>query len=85
MMAFDVWVRPLGESCRVRVSGTGNAKWLMQRLAGAFPLGNAQACQERQQLDVCSFEVPCSMPDSRNSLESALAEIPEVRLMTRPE
>ncbi|MEY4188809.1 MAG: hypothetical protein RIT02_3843 [Planctomycetota bacterium] len=85
MMAFDVWVRPLGERCRVRVSGTGNAHWLMQKLAESFSLGKAQACPELQQLDVCSFEVPCQLPHSRNRLENALAAIPEVRLMTRPE
>lgn len=32
MIAFDVWLRPLGNVCRVRVDGSQNATWLLDRL-----------------------------------------------------
>ena len=82
MNAFEVWVRPLGECCRVRVSGVGNAEWLLQRLSESHAINNAEPCSET---DTCSFEVPCSESTSRNRLEKALAAIPEVKLMMRPE
>ena len=85
MNAFDVWVRPLGKSCRVRVSGTTNAEWLLKRLGESFAVDNADPCREKQESDICTFEVPCKLPRSRNRLEKALASMPEVRLRMRPE
>ena len=85
MNVFDVWVRPLGESCRVRVSGTKNAEWLMQTLGESFTMGSAELCHEKQESNICTFEVPCQAPQSRNRLEKALASMPEVRLRMRPE
>ena len=85
MKPFEVWVRPLGESCRVRVRGIGNAEWLLRQLGESHSINNAEPCPETPEADICSFEVPCSEPKSRNRLEKVLASIPEVKLMMRPE
>lgn len=85
MDTFEVWVRPLGECCRVRVNGRSNARWLLQWLDDSLAIRNAQPCLETPESDICSFEVPCNEPKSRNRLERALAAIPEVKLMMRPE
>lgn len=85
MDAFEVWVRPLGECCRVRVNGVRNAEWLLERLDDSLAISNAEPCSETGESDICSFEVLCSEPRSRNRLERALAAIPEVKLSMRPE
>lgn len=85
MDTFDVWVRPLGESCRLRVSGTRNAEWLLETLSESFSMGNAEPCHKDHEADICTFEMPCQAPQSCSQLEKALASLPEVRLMMRPE
>jgi hypothetical protein len=42
--AFQVWLRPLGESCRVRVNGVRNAEWLLKRLGTSFAVN----CEQRR-------------------------------------
>lgn len=82
MEAFEVWVRPLGDCFRIRVTGVTNAEWLIQRLGESHVVSNAEPCTET---DTCSFEVPCTERKSRHRLEQILASIPEVKLMMRPE
>lgn len=85
MNAFQVWLRPLGESCRIRVNGVRNAEWLQERLGQSFTVDNAEPCHETLEPDIFTFEVPCDARQSRNRLEKALSSIPEVKLMMRPE
>ena len=85
MNAFQVWLRPLGERCRLRVSGVQNAEWLLQRLGQSIALSNTEVSPEASEPEIFTFEVPCKEPKSRSRLESLLASIPEVKLMMRPE
>lgn len=85
MNTFEVWMRPLGECCRVRVKGIDNARWLQQRLNELHVSCNGDPSAETEQSDICSFEVSCSESKSCDRLEKALASISEIKLMTRPE
>lgn len=85
MNAFQVWVRPLGESCRIRVNGVRNAEWLLKRLGTSFAIDNAEPCHETLEPGIVTFKVPCEAPQARNRLQKALSSIPEVDLMIRPE
>ena len=85
MNVFQVWLRPLGERCLLRVNGVENAEWLLQRLGQSIALSNTKVCPETSESEIFTFEVPCNEPKSRSRLESLLASIPEVKLMMRPE
>jgi hypothetical protein len=84
MTPFRVWLRPLGENCRVRVDGIGNARWLLTQLE------KVPAIRAIGQLDVeidaprCTFAIPYHASLSPATFQRALAAIPEVRLMLEP-
>ena len=85
MNAFQVWIRPLGGSCRVRVDGIENAKWLLDRLSHSFIFKTSKPVGETEGTSVCGFDVPYNPPLSRAKFESMLVAIPEVQLMAGPE
>lgn len=85
MATFRVWLRPLGESCRVRVDGFENARWLLNRLSQSFAFAPRRPFAEPEETSVCSFDVPYSPTLSRSIFQKFLAAIPEIRLMTGPE
>jgi hypothetical protein len=84
MNSFCVWIRPLGGTCRIRVDGLRNAKWLLNRLGHAFVFKTAEAIDEEDRGAHCSFRVAYNSQTSRRGLEKLLAAIPEVQLMTDP-
>ena len=55
MNAIHVWLRPLGESCRVHVNGMGNAKWLLERLSQSFFFKTSQPFVKTAESSVCSW------------------------------
>jgi hypothetical protein len=85
MNTFHVWLRPLGESCRVRVEGVENARWLIARLSQSRDLKISATFGAIEDTSDCSFEVPCNAALPRTRFERFLAAIPEVILMTQPE
>jgi hypothetical protein len=84
MISFRVWIRPLGDNCRVRVDGLGNAQWLLARL------GTLPAIRTIGQVDVeidvprCTFLVPYHAALSPATFQQLLKAIPEVQLMLEP-
>lgn len=82
MQRFRVWIRPLGEICRVRVEGLENTRWLLGRLGRAFVFKSCEPIQQEQ--DSCSFQVPYDEQLSRAGFEKLLAAIPEVHLLLQP-
>jgi hypothetical protein len=80
-----VWVRSLGNACRVRVEGTGNAQWLVDRLAQTPALAGLEFVDVKPDGTTCTFRVPNSAERTLASLEQELAHIPGVQLMLEPE
>jgi hypothetical protein len=85
MNAINVWLRPLGDFCRVRVDGIENARWLLDRLSQSFVFKTFEPFAETMGSSVCSFQVPYNPPLSRSKFERLLAAIPEVHLSREPE
>lgn len=84
MNAFHVWLRPLGDTCRVRVDGMKNAQWLLLRLGQSFVFKTAEPMDEEADSSCCTFCMAYSSQVSRRGLERLLVGIPEVVLMTDP-
>jgi hypothetical protein len=82
--SFHVWIRPLGDTCRVRVAGAQNAQWLLSRLGHGFVFKTAEPMNEEMDSSCCTFRVAYSPQMSRRGLETMLARIPEVVLMPDP-
>jgi hypothetical protein len=85
MNAFRVWLRPLGDFCRVRVDSIENARWLLGRLSQSFVFKTFEPFVETVGSSVCSFQVPYNPPLSRSKFERLLAAIPELRVSSDPE
>lgn len=85
MNTCQVWLRPLGDFCRVRVDTLENAKWLLSRLSQSFVFKTFEPFVETEGNTACSFRVPYDPPLTRSKLESLLRAIPEVRVMSEPE
>ena len=85
MNAFRVWIRPLGDFCRVRVEGLQNARWLLRRLGDAFVFQTCEGLREVEGSSCCTFQVPYNPPLSPAKFERLLAAIPPVQLKLEPE
>lgn len=85
MHEFQVWLRPLGDFCRIRVNGATNAGWLLQHLGRTFMIDTADPTPETHQPEVFTFDVPCETGETRSRLERALSLMREVNLMMGPE
>jgi hypothetical protein len=84
MKVFRVWLSPLGNNCRLRVDGLGNAQWLLNRLGHSFIFKTAQPLDEEAGSSFCSFRVAYDARTPQRGLEKLLAAIPEVQLMIEP-
>ena len=80
-----VWVRALGDRCRVRVESMETAHWLLQCLTEKSALAGLESVEIRRTTSGCLFELPNSTQRTLATLERALGEIPEVELMLSPE
>jgi len=84
MNIFRVWIRPLGEGCRVKVDGLQNARWLLNRLSQSFVFESSESIIDDQASSCSTFRVPYSPRNPRSKFEKLLAAIPEVKLMLDP-
>jgi hypothetical protein len=75
-----VWVRSLGNACRVRVEGTENARWLVNRLAETPALAGLEFVDVEGSGTTCTFRVPNSAERTLATMEKELADIPGVVL-----
>lgn len=84
MKEFRVWVRPLGEACRVRVEGLDNGKWLLDRLLNLTIIPNGEAVGRETSSGFYTFLVPYNAMVTRSKLAEVLAELSEVEVMCEP-
>jgi hypothetical protein len=84
MNTFRVWIRPLGDDCRVRVDGMQNARWLLDRLSQWFVFKGSESIHDDEASSCSTFRVPYSSQLSRPRFEKLLTAIPEVKLMSDP-
>jgi hypothetical protein len=84
MKRFQVWIRPVGDFCRIRVDGDANARWLVLRLSEAFVFRTFEPLEQNMGTTHCSFRVPYNPPLSSARLRQLLLAIPEVDLMREP-
>jgi hypothetical protein len=84
MNAFRVWIRPLVSVCRVRVEGSRNAQWLLNRLSQSFVFKSSEPLDDDMATACSSFQVQYSSQMSGPRFAKLLATIPEVNLMSEP-
>lgn len=80
-----VWVRPLGNSSRLRVDSVEDATWLIDLLKETHKFIGLEHVELRPTKGGCMFEIPDSSRRTRLTVESALAQIHGVQLMLAPE
>lgn len=85
MNRFRVWIRPLGDFCRVCVDGIKNAEWLLTRLSQDFVFRTFEPIREKEGSSYCSFQVAYNPPLSHAKFVRLLTAIPPVQLMSEPE
>lgn len=84
MKTFRVWIRPLPNTCRVRVEGNHNVQWLLNRLSQSFVFKSCEPVNEEIENACSSFQVQYTSQISRSGFQKILAGIPEVALMQEP-
>ncbi len=82
MNKFRVWLRPLGASCKVRVDGTKNARWLLNRLSQSFVFNTSQGINDEEVPSCSIFHVQYNSQMSLSQFQRVLAAIREVKLMS---
>lgn len=80
-----VWVRSLGNSCRVRLENSENARWLLAQLQERNALVGLNQVEIHSTESGCRFQIPNATQRTLASLETALGQIPGVQLMVSPE
>lgn len=83
MESFHVWIRPLGEFCRIRVEDEDAARWLFSQLADVV---GSESCQQLtlNPSGSYTFSVPYCSSLTREGLRQLLIDLPEVELMPQP-
>jgi hypothetical protein len=84
MSPFQVWLRPLGDSCRVRVDGIGNTRWLLDHLERHPAIRAIGKLDVMVDDTVCSFYIQFHSSLSLQSFGRLVREVPEVRVMLEP-
>jgi hypothetical protein len=74
----------LGRACRVRVDGSTNAQWLLDRLGQSSVFKSSEPLRQDVSSSCCTFQVMYSSQVPRRSFEKLLAGMPEVSLMVDP-
>jgi hypothetical protein len=85
MSRVRVWVRALGQSCRVRLESAEQAEWVLAQLEKKKALEGVVKVEIQAAAMGCLFEIPNASKRTLATLEAALGEIPEVELMLSPE
>jgi hypothetical protein len=83
--SIRVWVRSLGNSCRIRVESMENARWLLEHLAENHALPGLTQVEIQPTEDGCLFQISNTSQRTLATLEHSLRQIPEVELMLSPE
>jgi hypothetical protein len=85
-LSIRVWVRSLGNACRVRVDKEENLHWLVERLSRHPEFAQLKQLDLNKAREKCLFHIS-NYSESRPlaHLEETLSQIPGVHLMTEPE
>ena len=84
-LSIQVWVRSLGNACRVRVDKEENLGWLVEQLSHDPEYAKLKELDLDTVGERCMFQISFSPTGSLAHLEKALTNIPGVQLMTEPE
>jgi hypothetical protein len=84
MKRFHVWLRSTEATCKVRVDGVTNARWLLDRLGDSFVFKSSEPLDEDMVTACSSFHVQYTSQLSGPRFAKLLAAIPEVNLMLEP-
>lgn len=82
---FRVWIRPLGQSCRVRVDGIENGRWLINRLNSSTQIEITEPNCQNNILGCFTFLIAFDLLMTPLILNKLLRNIPEVYIMCRAE
>ncbi len=80
-----VWIRPLGQECRIRVESTKDAQWLLERLMQTNRFVGLQQVELHSTESDCTFAISTDSQRTRLSLENTLAQISGLQMMLEPE
>lgn len=78
-----VWLRPLGDNCRVRVDGIDNVPFVLDHLRLAFEFDSIHTV-ELPGSSHCTFLIRSQPPLAPERVTTLLADIPEIELMLEP-
>ncbi len=81
MSPFHVWLRPLGNSCRVRVDGIGNTRWVLDHLERHPAIRAIGSLDVMVDDTVCSFCIPFHSTLSSQTFDRMIREVPEAQVM----
>ena len=84
MKPFRVWVRPLGETCRVRVQGLDNGIWLRDRLVDMAIVEIGETVGREDSTGIYTFSLPYREDMPRSMLEDVLSGFPQIQLTCEP-
>ncbi len=84
MNPFRVWLSPIDSTCKVRVDGISNARWLLTRLSQFFLFKSAEPIHEEQDSSCCNFRVEYNFQMSHPKFQRLMAAIPEVEVILIP-
>ena len=84
MKSFQVWLSPLGATCKVRVDGITNANWLLHRLRQSFAFQSSEPVIDEEGSSCCTFRMTYSTQRYYRTFERLLSAIPEVKWTPDP-
>lgn len=84
-LSIRVWVRTLGNTCRVRVDKEEHLHWLVEQLSRDPEYTGLKKLDLDTAREKCLLHISYSESGSLARLEEALSQIRGVQLMTEPE
>ena len=84
MKSFQVWLNPLGATCKVRVDGITNANWLLHRLRQSFAFQSCEPVIDEEGSSCCTFHMTYGTQQCYRTFERLLSAIPEVEWTLDP-
>lgn len=84
MPPFRVWLRPLGEGCRVRVEGSENAAWLLDRVRTGLKHVQCDETIGQDGQGISTLVVHYASESAQQDLDRLLSRMPELQVMFQP-
>lgn len=84
MRPFRVWLRPLGEACRLRVEGRDNAVWLRDRVTASLNVRCNESSNNQDSNGIITLVVRYGPQVSHVELYRLLDRLRELEVMCQP-